>query len=234
MRPALLAGLLLLPAPAAAQRQAETLRYHWSLRGLLGRVAGLVLPGEGRGELRRSPEAGGTVTELEITSPQGGDGEFYLYGSRTDAAGETQEAWTSYRYRNKEKSRWEEVEQGDVVDIAAGIQRIRHQRPKGSLRLRIWSDGKVYPVVVRRVGEESITVPAGTYATTHYKVQGVQLPGERLWKGGLDLWLADDAAATPVQIKVERGWANVRLELVPNGEGGSGSGGGAARRPGRG
>jgi len=46
-----------------------------------------------------------------------------------------------------------------------------------------------------------------------YSIVGVQKPGERLWKGSLDLWLTQDAQSTPVEILVERGWAAVRLRL---------------------
>jgi hypothetical protein len=81
--------------------------------------------------------------------------------------------------------------------------------------MRIWSDGKVYPVVVRRVGVERVTVPAGSFETEHYRVRGVRAGDARYWKGGLDLWLARDETATPVRIQVERGLANVRLELLP-------------------
>jgi hypothetical protein len=46
----------------------------------------------------------------------------------------------------------------------------------------------------------------------------VRIEGERFWKGGLELWLAQDPARTPVAIQVERGFANVRLELLPESE----------------
>jgi hypothetical protein len=45
-------------------------------------------------------------------------------------------------------------------------------------------------------------------------VRGQRIAGERFWKGGMDLWLAQDEARTPVRIQVERGFANVRLDLV--------------------
>ena len=38
-----------------------------------------------------------------------------------------------------------------------------------------------------------------------------------VYAGGLDIWLAKDEAATPVRIQVERGFANVRLELLSGG-----------------
>jgi hypothetical protein len=81
--------------------------------------------------------------------------------------------------------------------------------------MEIWSDGKTYPVVVipleratRKVGSESVAV-------RHYAVRGQQIPGRKRWKGKLDLWLAEDAAATPVEITISRNLADVTLELQP-------------------
>jgi hypothetical protein len=39
------------------------------------------------------------------------------------------------------------------------------------------------------------------------------MPGRRKWKGKLDLWLTQDAAATPVEIVISRNLADVRMEL---------------------
>jgi hypothetical protein len=200
---------------AATPAAAEALTYRWQLQGVAGRLAGIVLPSHGNGELRTQHAGGRRTTELEITSPSSRRGEYFLYGSESHADGSAAVAWSSYRWRGEEKSKRERVELPDVVDIAAGIQRIRERKPSSPLSMRIWSDGKVYPVVVRYVGAERVAVPAGTYQADHYRVRGVRVEGERFWKGGLDLWLARDQGATPVRIKVERGLANVRLDLVP-------------------
>ena len=205
--------LLVLLAMASAAR-AEALVYRWSLRGFAGRVAGLVLPDEGRGELRTRANEGGHLTELEITSPQSKGGEYFLYGSETKADG-SQVAWSAYRWRGKEKSKRDRVRGEDVVDVAAGIRVIRERQPQGSMRMRIWSDGKTYPVLVQRVATENVTVPAGTFRADHYRIRGQRIAGQRFWKGGLDLWLAQDEGRTPVRIQVERGFANVRLDLLP-------------------
>ena len=71
----------LLEAERAAR--AEALVYRWSLRGFAGRVAGLVLPDEGRGELRTESANGSHRSELEITSPKSKGDEYFLYGSET-------------------------------------------------------------------------------------------------------------------------------------------------------
>jgi hypothetical protein len=205
---------MFLSLTAGAPAAAEAFSYRWSLKGI-SRIAGLVLPNEGRGELRTSATGGGYKTELEITSPKSQSGEYFLYGSETNDDGTAAVAWSSYRWRGDEKSKRERLDAKDVVDVAAGIRQIRERHPAGSVTMRIWSDGKVYPVVVKRVATESITVPAGTFRADHYRIRGVRERGQRFWKGGLDLWLAQDATRTPVAIQVERGFANVRLELLP-------------------
>jgi hypothetical protein len=212
-----LAVVLLVSLAAAAPADAtESLAYRWSLHGFMGRLAGIVVPNEGRGELRSHPGEAGRVTELEITS-QASAGEFFLYGGELRADGTTAEAWSSYRWRGREKSNRSPVEVAGVVDVASGIHLIRDRHPSEPLSLRIWSDGRVYPVRVEKVATEQLTVPAGRYVADHYRIRGVRSEGEKYWKGGLDLWLAHDEAATPVQIQVERGFANVRLELLPAG-----------------
>jgi hypothetical protein len=211
------AAVLVLSAASVTPAAAEALVYNWRLQGVAGVLAGIMLPNNGRGELRTTQENGKRTTELEITSPQSERGEYFLYGAESNADGSAAVAWSSYRWRDEEKSKRERVEVAGVVDVASGIQRIREQQPQREMAMRIWSDGKVYPVVVRRVGSENVTVPAGRYQTDHYRVRGVKRDGERFWKGHLDVWLARDQQATPVRIQVERGLANVRLELVPGG-----------------
>ncbi len=184
----LFAAALLVPLAGAAPAGAiESLDYHWSLRGFLGRLAGVVVPHEGRGQLRSRPDVqneGGRITELEITSAEAGRGEFFRYGGEMRADGTTAQAWSSYRWRGEEKSHRDPVAEAGVVDVASGIHLIRQR------------------------------LPAGSFVADHYRIRGVKTPGQRYWKGGLDLWLAKDESATPVRIQVERGFANVRLELL--------------------
>jgi hypothetical protein len=182
------AAVAFLSVAAATPAAAEALTYQWRLQGVAGRVAGLVLPNHGRGELRTQLAGGRRTTELEITSPASDRGEYFLYGSESHLDGSAAVAWSSYSWRGEEKSKRERVETKDVVDIAAGIQLIRDRRPSSPLSMRIWSDGKVYPVTVRHVGTERVAVPAGTFQADHYRVRGVRVEGERFWKGGLDLW----------------------------------------------
>ena len=46
-----------------------------------------------------------------------------------------------------------------------------------------------------------------------YAISGHRVPGEREWKGGLELHLADDEAATPVEMLVVNKGVRARLSL---------------------
>jgi hypothetical protein len=81
--------------------------------------------------------------------------------------------------------------------------------------MEIWSDGKIYPVVVIPLGEETRRVGNTKVATRHFSVRGIESPDRRKWKGKLDLWLAKDDAATPVAILISRNLADVRMDLQP-------------------
>jgi hypothetical protein len=58
-----------------------------------------------------------------------------------------------------------------------------------------------------------VTVPAGQFAATriaiHVSVRGIELPDTRFW-----LWLAHDAAHTPVLIEAEVPFGTARVELL--------------------
>ena len=47
-----------------------------------------------------------------------------------------------------------------------------------------------------------------------FAIRGAEVEGQRLWKGKLDLCLANDEAATPVEISILRRGARIQLELV--------------------
>jgi hypothetical protein len=49
--------------------------------------------------------------------------------------------------------------------------------------------------------------------TRHFQIRGLEIEGERHWKGHMDLWLAKDEAATPVEIHFDRTLVGVRLKL---------------------
>jgi len=219
---ALLAAALLAPAvsPQTGSAQApvgpERFVYRWELRKLAALVGGILFPGQGTGLLTFEPRPGGRlVSELHITSEHSAEGEFWRYGAEIDPrAGRTIKAWSSYLWRGESKSESAEIQQVGVIDVASGIYQIRRDLPDKPRRLRIWSDGRIYPVLVVPEGVETRTLPGGRrIETRRYRIRGLKLPGERHWKGHLDLWIADDENRTPVEIAFDRTLVGIRLRL---------------------
>jgi len=214
---ALLGALLTTPAvlagePLSATDGDETLHYQWSLGGFFGTVARVFFPGRGDGALTTCSGTDGTTNvELDITAPTA-TGEFWRYGAAIEAeSGRTLKAWSSYKFRGRSDSKESELDEQAVIDIASGILLLRRDPPSEPRNLRIWNDGKIYPVVilpgettVRRIGTRSFLVK-------HYAIRARRVPDERLWKGKLDIYLAADEVSTPVEISVERKMARVRL-----------------------
>ena len=73
-----------------------------------------------------------------------------------------------------------------------------------------------------RIGRAPIVIPQGVETRTldgrkiqvgKYSIRGFDTPGRDRWKGRLDLWLAHDEGATPVEIVISRNLADVRMEL---------------------
>jgi hypothetical protein len=215
--PATLAALILFPSlggTVEGQPLNEEFRYRWQLKNFLGTMAGLFLPNHGEGSLTFRRTNGHLKSELTITSPQS-EGGFFRYGSEIDVHTlQPIRAWSAYSWRGESKSKNEPVDKSGVLDVAAGIYAIRSDPPTKSRRMEIWSDGKIYPVVVIPLGLETRRHPAGRVQARHYSIRGVQVPGQRRWKGKLDLWLTPDAAATPVEILISRNLADVRMELM--------------------
>lgn len=194
----------------------EVLHYDWRLTGALSALAGLFLPSHGVGTLATGAgENGRIVTELRIEAPQASDdGEFWEYGAEIEPTdGDTERVWSSYRWRGEEKSEREMLDDG-IIDVVSGIWTLREEPPESPRRMEIWSDGKLYPVLVLPGATERHLVCGEPRTVRHVKVRGVRLPDRRHWKGSLELWLADDPAATPTRIVLDRGWARVRLDLA--------------------
>lgn len=211
---------LLAAVPARAEGD-ETLVYRWRLDGLVGALAGLFMPNDGEGllTLRHLPE-GRLRSELTVTAERRSAGDFFVYGAEWDpGTGTTVAAWSSQRWRGKEKNRRAEVGQTGVIDVASAVHVLRRDPPTTARRLEIWSDGKLYPVLVVPHGSASRRVAGREVEVRHLTVRGISLAGRRLWKGSLDLWLTAGPEATPVEILVSRGSARVRLELVERREG---------------
>lgn len=200
-----------LVAPVRAT-EAETLRYRWNLGGFFGVMARVFLPGQGDGALTTRPgTAGLTEVELDITAPDA-EGEFWRYGAEIDLAqGRTLRAWSAYRFRGRTEAKESALDEEAVIDIASGILMLRRDPPTAPRNLRIWNDGKIYPVVILPRGTVSRKVEGERVEVRHYAIRARREPNERLWKGKFDIFLADDEVSTPVEILVERGLARVRL-----------------------
>lgn len=192
----------------------EQFQYRWQLKNFVGAVAGLFLPRQGDGSLTFRTTNGHLRSELMITSSASKEGEYFRYGSEIDKSTlQPIRAWSAYSWRGESKAKSEEIEKQGVLDVAAGIFAIRRDPPEKSRRMEIWSDGKIYPVVVIPRGTETRKLAGRSIKTRHYQIRGVEVPGRRKWKGKMDLWLATDEAATPVEINISRNLADVRMEL---------------------
>jgi hypothetical protein len=204
-------------APRGPVLEHESFHYRWHLTSFLGALAGLFFPNNGEGLLEfTTTEAGTLISQLEVTSEKSADGEFWLYGAEVDPRQKkVLRAWSSYRFRGKDKEKKSEVGEEGVIDVASGIRAIRQSPPRAPTRMRIWSDGKTYPVEVLPQGEAERRIGETKIKTLHYLVRGVEVPDERIWKGSLELWLAEDEAATPVAILIKRSGLGVLLELDP-------------------
>jgi len=204
----------LLTAPPAAAT--ERFRYQWSLDGFMGAIASLFVPSRGEGLLTYEPLADGRERgELLVTSNPSGAEEYFRYGSLWEPAmRRTIEAWSDLSWQGETKSKRSSLDGAQVLDIVSAIQLLRHEPPQSALRLEIWSDGRLYPVVVLSREDGKRRFAGRKVAARHYTVHGVPMPERKLWKGELDLWIAEDAAATPLEIVVSRSGARVRLVLL--------------------
>lgn len=210
------AALHIAGAPQLAGEPEEALHYRWRVRGLLSGIASFFLPtaGEGRLSQHRLPD-GHVVSELLITSPKSKAGEYWYYGAELDPASASAiRAWSSYTWRGETKAKKAEIDRRGVIDVASGILILRHDPPKLPRRLEIWSEGRLYPVVVMPLERERRRLRGREVVVRRYSIQGVEVPGQRRWKGRLELWLADDGIGTPVEIVVDRGFASLQLLLA--------------------
>ncbi len=197
-------------------RADEEFQYRWQLRNFLGTLAGLFLPNRGEGSLTFKKDGNGHLrSELTITSDTAKQGEYFRYGSEVDTRTlQPIRAWSAYSWRGETKSKSEEVSQNGVLDIASGIYAIRQDPPQKTRRMEIWSDGKIYPVIVIPDKVETRTLKDGRKVVVQkFSIRGIDVPDRHRWKGRLDLWLARDEAATPVEILISRNLADVHLEL---------------------
>ena len=193
----------------------EVLVYSWRIEGIKGLILRLIAPGHGEGSLTTVLEKDGIyATELHMSAESRRDGDFWRYGSTFDpAAGRSLSAWTAQLIGDKRKAREADLTDDDLIDLASGILLVRRDPPTAPRRMRIWSNGNLYPVVVEPRGEER-TVFRGRLTTVRiYAISGYEVPGEREWRGGIEFHLADDASATPVEMVVLNKGVRARLRL---------------------
>lgn len=198
----------------------ERFDYRWSLAGFKGALARLFVPGRGEGRLTtaRVDDGGGSEyihTELLISSRDGQEGEFWLYGAEIDpVARRTVRSWSSQRFRGEAREREREAEDVDALDLASSIYYLRQERPDRATEDVIWSSGRLNAVMVRPGPRGTAVWQGRRVATRSYSIRGLSKPGHRTWSGQMDLVLTDDEQAIPLEIVVVRKGLRVRLELV--------------------
>lgn len=214
---------LALAAPAAVLAEPtlspkagdEQLAYNWRVEGIKGLLLRLVAPGRGEGTLTTVRNAAGELeTELHISAEHRREGDYYLYGSAIDpSTRRSLRAWTAQRVGQKARERKADLEDDDVIDLASGILLVRHNRPAERRRMRIWSNGNLYPVVIEPLGERREPFRGRQATVGGYAISGDPTREGRPWNGGIELYLADDPSATPVEIFVVNKGVRVRMLL---------------------
>ena len=204
--------------PPAEGRESEVIHYRWKILGLAGLVARFLFPARGVGELTTTRlDARHLASELRITADGDGDAEYWAYGSTIDPAGaRVLAAWNSYSFRGRHKRKDAELE-GSVIDVPSGIYLLRTDPPTSRRELRIWADGNVYPVTMVSGGTVRRRVADEVRELRHFWIEGRNVPGERRWKGRLEVWLTPDEEAVPVEIlfKSRRGKVRLRQRQTP-------------------
>jgi len=209
----LLGALVLLPAAVRAE---ETLQYRWRIEGFFGALAGLFFPSHGDASLIETSLAGGNLqSSLLITSDEVKEPSFFRYEAEIDPAnGRTVAARSSQLWQGKRKDKSSPIVDPTTVDVASAIHLLRRTLTETAQEMEIWSDGKLYPVVVKPGGPQTRKIGGKSIPTLHFMIRPLVRPERRVWKGELDLWFARDPQATPVEMLVARSPARLRLELV--------------------
>ena len=216
----------------------EQFHYSWRLRGALAWIAGFRFPTSGFGELKNSVTPEGMASQLLITPAQGEKG-FYIYRSEIDLDGER--TLTSYHgYQWGEKSRKEntffdyvkrlarirketpdevenkvrQIPSSTIRDVLTGIHYLRENSEtiKAPVLSEIYSDGKIYPVLFKPDGAETLEVQGKKLATRAFLITAAPSE-EKKWPGGVKVWISTDARKIPVRIEIRQGFASLRLDL---------------------
>lgn len=225
----------------APTRTNEELTYSWRLRGPISWIAGLAFPTRGKGVLRTSELQDNLLdTELRIAGPSRDDG-YYLYQSQMEqASARTLMTYDGYGWRHKSRSERtlfdyvkrlmrirrensERVEtrvrkipgESGVRDILTGIYFLRQNADQieAPLLSEIYSRGKLYPVVFKPQGRETLTWDGNPVETRKFEITAA--PGtEKKWPGGVKVWISDDENRTPIRLEIKRDYAALQLDLT--------------------
>lgn len=233
---------LAVPAQAAGPAgRAEEFTYSWRIRGALGWLAGLKFPNHGIGALRNVPAGGDRFeSELVIRGRQADEGQ-YVYRSEIDR-GSLATLTTSYGYqwdgrKREEQTRFDydkglartrkeredtadvetkvkKIPAGEMRDVLTGIHFLRKNASsiRGSVSSNIYSDGTLYPVIFRSIGERTLDWSGKPTRTRGFEITSAPSEGKK-WPGGVKVWLTDDEQAIPLRIEIQRSVAAVQLDL---------------------
>jgi len=196
--------------------EAEALSFHWELKGFVGTLARLFVPGSGEGAIVNQPTEEGMIeSEFRITSKDAEKREFWIYGSLIDQRTlRPLEAWNVSHYRGRDRRRETEIDEPGLVDIPTAIHLMRKAPPAQPMRLLLWADGKIYPVLFEYHGLQYKRVEGKQIPVAVHSVVGLDESGQRRWEGRLDLWTTRDERALPVENLFRREGAKVLLTLV--------------------
>ena len=204
-------------APADRPERSEVLVYRWRLegvQGVLARVLGL-LPAAGDGRMTACENDQGRLeVEFKATSEKARESDHWTYQTVVDlAASRTLRVRETYLFRGKKREKSYELEESEVIDVISGLYLLRRSLV-GAGRRKIWTGGKVYPVLVE-VGEPTVrTVGERELAVRRLTLRRAREPGERKWKARADVWLTDDEAALPVEMLYQQRLGRLRMVLV--------------------
>lgn len=201
---------------AADAPPSEVLVYRWQLKGFIGRLARIFIPGKGEGTIINQPEGEHRLhSEFRITSAGAEKEEFWSYGSLIDRVRlRPLKSWNESHYRDRDRRRETEFDELGVIDIPTGIHLLRKAPPSTPTRLLLWTDGRIYPALFQSHGEEWHRFENRKVLVQASSVVGLNEPGQRHWEGRLDLWTTADERAIPIEIIFRRDGAKVALTLV--------------------
>src|SRR5206468_103710 len=218
----------------------EDFHYKWRMRGGLAWVAGLVFPTSGVGELKTVfPKDGEHSIDSQLLITATDKSGFYVYESQMDDGGQkTLMTYHGYAWKNKSRKertifdyikrlahihketpekQWDKTEQlppEALRDVLTAIYFLRQNATTIQLPIttRIYSDGRSYPVIIRRTERRSFKIEGQDINAIGFEI--VDAPGgNRKWPGGVKVWVSDDQRRIPFRIEIQQSMASLQLDL---------------------